>query len=749
MHVLPHAMKHFLHPAGLRRAAVAAAIVLLSPPAQGDVAAVVRYRSGNTDTILSRQAGTRGDAKASAKRGTASSKAEVKLDLPGISLYAPDKTFRGPRFKALAQGSNPLDTSPPAGKSDDRLSTIGEVRFGEVLQVLEAASVDLDFNIHGTVHATGADGAGFARAELQVSQSFVPAKSYAGDSTSPGYFDGKTYRVVILGLPVSFTNLVSYEAWLLTAANTSIYKQNTANADASSTVSLTGLTVRNTAGKRIETTDAMSKSGFDYSAILNPPRLPSDPETPEGPGEFSFASEAMTAHEDGGSLLVRVNRDGGSAGAASVVVRNVTVPPVDDLFVPFSTTLDFASGERQKFVHVKLVDDTAQTGLDEQGTRSFELELADATGAPLAATGTTATVKVYDDDVPWSAPDAGPQTLVARINPGGGVGETGLLTFTVTATGAGTFSGTLRGKTFFGTGTESQLNFIGGGKEVNIAGLGKVRFKLLRYKTSAGVPRLLGTATLPDTTVLPIRGVAVHTTDKTKPKTSKRGTYTLLLEPPPGGADDAPKGSGYATVKVLDNGKATLVGKLADGTALTAAGTLNLLAEWPLLLTLPSKRGELSGMLHFRFTPAESDIDGALRWTRPGSTVKGPHMAGFATPVQALGSRFVPPVSGEFLLPGVSSAVFKAEGPDIASTIVRPIAILAAPKHTITPSSTAEKLVVRLTATTGLWTGTFRDGIKTVTFQGAVLQSTRRAGGYFLGATQSGQVSLEPATVAP
>jgi hypothetical protein len=740
-------------PSGLRLA-FAAALAALSLPAIAEVTTIIRYRSGNKDTVVAPKSGITGTVNVQYTKGTATAKAMASLTtIPGFDLVEvfnglPPVLFRrGPVFKATAEGVNPRDTTPPSGKESDRLNTVAQIRLNETLTVSDANDFGLSFDIHGTVTASGANGAGFARAQLLAS-SGLTVNSYDGSSDNPDKFNGTKLHIDVPFMPLPLlSKLMNYEIFLLAVTNTSIYKANSAKADAGTTVTMTGITIRNADGKRIEAPDLMSKSGFDYSPILNLPTNGS------GPGEFAFASEALIVQEDGGTALLRINRNGGSDGDASVVVRNVTVPPEGEDFEPFATTLNFAEGETEKHVLVRILNDGDLTNVGSTHLRTFDIELADATGGALAATGAAATVTISDEDTAWTAPDAGPQTLAAWIHPNGGDGEKGLMTFSVTAAGNATFSGILRGKRFAGSGKATDLDFSGGGKTVNVPGIGAVKFTLLRYKNIKGVPRLLGKATLPDSTELAIRGVAVFSTDKTQPKTSKRGAYTLLLEPPPGADAAAPKGTGFATVTVSDNGKTVIAGKLADGTALTAGGTLNVLAELPLLLSLPGKRGELSGTLKFRYAPATSDLDASLRWTRPGSTVKGPFMGGFATTLAATGSRFYLPANGSFLLPRLTTdsddAVFRAEGPDLSAPVARQVTIGPAPLHKVTPESTAEKLSIRMVGRTGLWSGTFRDGTKTVTFQGALHQLTDRGAGYFLGATQSGQVSLQTGALPP
>jgi hypothetical protein len=153
-----------------RRAAATAALVAFTWPASAEVFTIIRYRSGNKDTIVAQQTRTGGIATSRTVRGTASSNAYAHLSYPGVYWAQSNgglvRTHRGPRFQAKAEGMNPKDTTAPAGKSDDRLNTWAEVRFGETLTIPDAVDFDLSLKVHGTATAQGANGAGFARIAL-------------------------------------------------------------------------------------------------------------------------------------------------------------------------------------------------------------------------------------------------------------------------------------------------------------------------------------------------------------------------------------------------------------------------------------------------------------------------------------------------------------------------------------------------------------------------------------------------------
>lgn len=731
--------------------APAAKVIALTSSVETEV--TIRERTGNSTRILKQQktpantvfGGTR-ELNLKHRSGTLATSGR------GFAQFFGALSHPIPSFHCQAKGENTADSTAPSGRSGDNVTTFSTVKLEETL-VLEGkrffaltfgeADFAIDYRIHGKVEHTGDTSVAHGRIELKVSDG---SGSTTFSSLDPGtLFDGQKHDRAITGRLTTLSSQYRFTIDLLAVACIAKYKQCMVNADLLNTVEMTGVTLMSPTGERFEVPEIASASGLDYGPMTNLP-VPGT-----GPGEFAFACDLLSAEEDDGTLVVKVNRDGGSTGAASIVVRNKTAPVAGADFEPFSTTLDFADGETQKFVLVKIIDDQELPPTFNDYARTFEIELVNPTGATLSATRNEATVTVVEDDAAWSGSDAGPLAISARINPGGAPGETGLLSVAVDANGTATFKGVVRGNRFSGRCPEGDLDFSGDPKTVNISGIGAAQLRLLRFDNIGGLPRILGSLTLPDTTVLPIRGVQLHAQRDDSPPTSKRGTYTLLLERAAGAPTGAPLGAGYAKVKVLASGKVIIVGKLADGTPFSAGGTLNELRDLPLLLR--SKTGaELSGVLHFRSIPSVSDIDGELRWHRPHSTRPGPFSADFTTMLDASGTRFTRPAPGAFILPGLTAeagaAVFHAESSDLAAALEKQVSIGIAPKNTVTPPlPNNERLAIKMIGSSGLWSGSFREAGKVVKFQGALLQLGNRGAGYFLGATQSGRVTLAPGTI--
>lgn len=119
--------------------------------------------------------------------------------------------------------------------------------------------------------------------------------------------------------------------------------------------------------------------------------------------------------------------------------------------------------------------------------------------------------------------------------------------------------------------------------------------------------------------------------------TRYKGYYTVALPPDdvleaPGAAGNVPLGSGYLTLTVKDGGAVALVGKLADGTALSGASALIAVADSkageaayvPFLFPLYGAKGVFSGVLEI--LPGELVGDNVARpcdnfaqaWSYPG-----------------------------------------------------------------------------------------------------------------------------------
>jgi hypothetical protein len=220
-------------------------------------------------------------------------------------------------------------------------------------------------------------------------------------------------------------------------------------------------------------------------------------------------------------------------------------------------------------------------------------------------------------------------------------------------------------------------------------------------------------------------------------------------------SDSAPAGAGYATIKVVASGAASIAGKLGDGTAFTASGYVKTDGSFALYTTLPYKKpGTLLGTIVFQGIPGESDCLGSLTWTKPAQTTVQRYQAGFSTLPTLVGGRYVPPAKGEnaidFGQQPITAADFGAVAGDLPGRFDDHISISNASVVHET-SSLTDKLTVKINPATGLITGSFTTnffasptGQKniTVTLGGAIVQKQGIAGGFFLGPEHSGIFSF-------
>jgi hypothetical protein len=217
------------------------------------------------------------------------------------------------------------------------------------------------------------------------------------------------------------------------------------------------------------------------------------------------------------------------------------------------------------------------------------------------------------------------------------------------------------------------------------------------------------------------------------------GRYTLVL---PGDADAAalPGGDGYATIKVTSNGLLTATGKLgSSGGTLSQSVYLSKKGEWPFYLSLYSAQGSMLGWLMITNVGSES-ITGAVSWTKP-ATLSTYYPAGFTNEIEAMGSTYTQPETGERVL-AMTNTVMIVSGGNLSATLTN-AAYLAENNGVYIDTTRMLKLA---NVTNGLMSGSFvhPDLHSSKTLEGVVLQQQNQARGYFLGTDQSGAFLLLP-----
>ena len=162
---------------------------------------------------------------------------------------------------------------------------------------------------------------------------------------------------------------------------------------------------------------------------------------------------------------------------------------------------------------------------------------------------------------------------------------------------------------------------------------------------------LAGTASKAYTVVFPSKGLG-----------SQPAGFTLA---------DYPQGDGYATVTVYINGTVSVVGKLADGTPISASAPLSKTNTWPLFKplypVLGVTKGCIAGQVTLDDTQVESDMAGTdLLWFRPFQLVQWyPYGWDEGVLVDLTGAKYVvppaTPATSVFPGPGPASALKAAD----------------------------------------------------------------------------------------
>lgn len=203
-----------------------------------------------------------------------------------------------------------------------------------------------------------------------------------------------------------------------------------------------------------------------------------------------------------------------------------------------------------------------------------------------------------------------------------------------------------------------------------------------------------------------------------------------------------PAGDGYSTASIAPTGAATMAAVLADGTKASQKVAVTRGDLWPVYVSLYSGKGSVFGWLAFSNTPPHHTVLGNLQWTKPAVPSSKLYPAGFAFPVEAVGSRYTAPAAGERVLPQ-PSAVLVFSGGDLPESVQCEIQL--GTDNKVTNLST-NKLAVTITPGAGLFSGSLAHPAtgKAISFKGALLENVGSGGGHFLGTNASGRVTFGP-----
>jgi hypothetical protein len=261
---------------------------------------------------------------------------------------------------------------------------------------------------------------------------------------------------------------------------------------------------------------------------------------------------------------------------------------------------------------------------------------------------------------------------------------------------------------------------------------------------------------------LPLRNVPQAILDPAREK----GKYTALFlaadSPNTGVAKTGfPQGDGYAMVTVSTSGKVTMVGKLADGSAVSYSNALSSANDWPVYVQLYGKKGFVAGNVRFDSTQTTSDAAGlAMKWFKPAG-IASPKMytAGWPNGILTdfVASKFIPtgkptskvpvppnpdtvlgvgvpgasaPTVANLLIGVADGGLTAATGNEGSLSAVNKLTVLGAASG----QTAANGLKASFSASSGALSGSFvHPGTnKSVSFAGVVYQKQNKASGFFL-----------------
>ena len=216
------------------------------------------------------------------------------------------------------------------------------------------------------------------------------------------------------------------------------------------------------------------------------------------------------------------------------------------------------------------------------------------------------------------------------------------------------------------------------------------------------------------------------------------GLYTLVL---PGQTDDPaqPMGSGYGTVRVDAAGRVSIAGVLGDGTRVSQSALVAADGQWPLYAVASARTVQVLSWLTFANLP-QSDLKGELSWIKLPDLRARYYPGGFATGLEAVGSRFTPPGTNWILSFGSGSQIEFAGGDPVHALSV-PIGPGPRPNQ-----FSGDNLTLEFDPASGLFSGKVLDpgSGRWLLYQGAVLQKRNAGFGVLFGTNLTGRVLLPP-----
>ena len=239
--------------------------------------------------------------------------------------------------------------------------------------------------------------------------------------------------------------------------------------------------------------------------------------------------------------------------------------------------------------------------------------------------------------------------------------------------------------------------------------------------------------------------------------TAYEGYYNVLLP----ATGSVPEGIGYGRVSVSKLGKVKFIGKTGNATPMSFSTFLYKRSEtevvFPFFFALEKKLGNIAGTVIYDSSQPNSDLTGTLTWYKPATTKLEPEE--IDGQIALHGSKYVRPANGTRVMLGATGAgAVKLRGPSFTTPPTGTTAFLSAAANLQTDNSLApvadspsvQKLALKFSSATGLFSGKFFDPAlrKTFSFSGAATQKANAqsgaAGGVFIRGNRTGFVSLTP-----
>ena len=218
------------------------------------------------------------------------------------------------------------------------------------------------------------------------------------------------------------------------------------------------------------------------------------------------------------------------------------------------------------------------------------------------------------------------------------------------------------------------------------------------------------------------------------------GRYTFVL--PKSALVGTPGGDGWGTLKATASGAANGVGLLPDNAKLVRKAPLSKFGFWPLYAPLYQSQGSLIGWVRFDTNAPLADLSGLVDWFRPTKPDAEFYPAGFTNHTSLSGSFYVSPAGLTNRVLAMTNGVLILTGGNLSQSCTNDVILGGNNRLT---NASQNLLSTSLSAGTGRFKGSFFDtgAVRSVKFNGVLLQKSTNGSGFFLGTNQSGRVLIE------